>query len=244
MKRTIFLLTLVFLFISPVIAQPIPQEDSMLPIKYQQNAQVFARFNTLQDFEPSVFAFSGVYNIWGRRFAASAGLFLQNGDTQLTLDGSYKFFKHDIISIATGVVYNLNWLHDISLTNNFLPYFNLEYKPVSFYTLDLNVDFLFKLRRLFVLSGSGHPLINASIAVSIKNTFTLPENFKIYIECASIEQFRYMIFCAPSFIFGAEYELDEKFDLCFELAVRYIDFFTLSAHYADSDIRLGARYKW
>ena len=244
MKRTALLLALVFLFISPTIAQPIPEENSSLPIKFQQNAQVLARFNTLQDFEPSLFSISGVYNIWGRRFTASGGLFLQKGDTQLTLDGSYKFFKHDIISIATGVVYNLNWLHDISLTNNFLPYFHVEYKPVSFYTLELNVDFLFKLRRLFVFSHSEHPLINTTIAVSIKNTFYLPDDIKMYIEFASMEKFRYMFFCAPSFILGAEYELDEKIDLCFEIAVRYIDFFTLSAHYADSDIRMGARYKW
>lgn len=233
LKSITFFVT--FSLLSSLIwAQPAPE----------QNAEFFTRFNTMQDFEPSFFAASGIYNIWGRRFSASGGLLLQKGDSQLTLQASYKFFKHEKLSLATGAIYNLNWLHNYSLSNNFLPYFMLEWKPLSLYTLEVSFDYMLKLRRLFVLSRNHHPLINSTIAFSIKNTFNINEDIKLYFEAASFEKFRYMMFCAPSFIFGGHYLLNQNLTLEFETAIHYIDFFTLSAHYADSDIRLGVKYKW
>lgn len=242
--KKIFLFTAILIFSGIIWAQVIPEEDSEIPISFKQNVEVCARFNTLQDYEPSLFSASGIYNIWGRRFSASGGFFLQKGDTQLTLTATYKFFKHPKISLATGVIYNLNWLHDFSLTNTFLPCFYLEWQPKNFYTLEFSFDFMFKLRRLFVFGANYSPLINTTVAVYIKNIFDLPKNFRLYINFASFEYFRYMIFCAPSFIFGLEYKINESFDLAFETSIRYIDFFTLSAHYEDTDFRLGVRYKW
>ncbi len=244
MKRSICLLAVLYLFTLPSFAQAIPEENSQIPIKFEQSAQAFARFNTLQDFEPSLFSVSAVYDIWGRRFYASGGFLLEKGDTQFTVEAGYKFFKHEKLSLATGIIYNFNWLHDISLTNNFLPCLSLEWKPVPAYTLELSVDYFFKLRRLFVMGAKAHPLINTTMAVVIKNKFNLQEDLMTYIEFSSIEEFRYMVFCAPSFILGAEYTLNDNLDLLFEAAIRYIDFFTLSAHYADSDLRLGVRYRW
>ena len=244
MKRA-FVLVITFLFFSTAVrAQAIQEENTKLPIKFEQSTEVFAGFNTLQDYEPSLFSASGKYDIWGPRFAASGGLFLEMGDTQVTLSATYKFFKHEKISLATGIIYNLNWLHEFSLTHNFLPCFYLEWTPVPFYTLELSCDLLFKLRYLFVFGLNSHPLTNITMAAYIKSTFRLPKDFLLYVTLSSIEYFRYMIFCAPSFIIGLEYTINDSFDVGLETAIRYIDFFTLSSHYADADIRLGVRYKW
>ena len=245
MKSKVYFFLGIFIFLTEVLpAQAIPEANTEIPIKYEQSAQIIAGFNTLQDYQPSCFSFTGSYNIWGKRFRAYGGLFLESGDYQITLKASYNFFKRENISLATGVIYNLDWLQGISLANNFLPCLSFEWKPFSFYTLKTDLAFMFKLRRVFVFGSNAPSLINATMAAVIKNTFNLPYDIKVYLEFASIENFRYMVFCAPSFILGAEYKLNDKIELGLEAAVRYIDFFTLSAHYSDSDIRLGVKYQW
>ena len=245
MKRRILLLTFAFVFFTANIwAQTSENNDSAPQKQIQQNVEVFARFNTMQGYEPSFFSATGVYNILGPKFSASGGLFLQKGDTQLTISAKYKFHHTQKLSLGTGVTYNMNVLHNYSISNNFLPGFYLEWQPTSFYKLDFTLDFLVKFRSLFVFSKYARPLVNTTMGGNLKNTFYLPKDITLYIEFASIEDFRYMIFCAPSFIFGSEFAINDRFDVGVEAAVHYIDFFTLSAHYEDTDFRLGVRYKW
>lgn len=245
MKRRIILLTIAFVFFTETVAAQTLQENiSTDSKKIAQNVEASVRFNTLQGYEPSFFSATGVYNITGQKFSASGGLFLQKGDTQVTLNALYKFFDNDVVWLGTGVVYNLNVLHDISISNNFLPTFYLNWQPKPFYSLDFSLAFMCKFRSLFVFSQFARPLVNTTAGISLKNTFYLPKDIKLYIEFASIEKFRYMIFCAPSFIFGSEFSINEKIDAGVEIAVHYIDFFTLSSHYEDTDVRMGVRYKW
>ena len=224
--------------------QGLSDKDSEIPIKFHQNAEFVLGFNTMQGYEPSPVYASFYYNIFGNRFSAAAGTKLEKGDTQLTISGSYKFFKHQKVSLGTGIVYNLDWLHDFSLSNNFLPSLFIIFTPNDFYSLKFDADFFFKVRNVFALSDDLSSLVNATMAFSIRNEFTLPKDILLYFEFASIERFRYMILCAPSFIFGGSYSAFKNFDLTLEAAIRYIDFFTLSAHYDDTEIRIGASYKW
>ena len=224
--------------------QGLSDKDTVIPIKFHQNAEFALGFNTMQGYEPSPVSASFYYNIFGNRFSAAAGTKLEKGDTQLTISGSYKFFKHTKVSLGTGIVYNLDWLHDFSLSNNFLPSLFIIYTPNDFYSLKFDADFFFKFRNVFALSDDLSSLINATMAFSLRNEFSLPKDISLYFEFASIERFRYMILCAPSFIFGGRYSAFEHFDLTLEAAIRYIDFFTLSAHYDDTEIRIGASYKW
>ena len=201
-------------------------------------------FNSMQGYEPSPFCIFGNYNVLGKRFEAGAGLKLEKGDTQFTLNGSYRFFKTPQVSLGTGIIYNFDWLHDVSISNNFLPGFYLWWNPCSFYSLQMNIDFFLKLRGVFALHDDLSYLINATMAFCFHNDFYLPHNINLYFEFASIERFRYMILCAPSFIFGGRYAIKDNLDISLEAAIRYIDFFTLSAHYEDTAINLGVRYKW
>ena len=248
MKRAAFIFVLFFIFAFGVSAQEYEQglsdSDSVLPIKFSQTAEASLGFNTMQGYEPSPVFFSAFYNIFGNRFAAGAGTRLEKGDLQLTLNASYKFFKHPKVSLGTGITYNLNWLQDFSISNNFLPGLYFTCSPVSFYTLEIDVDFFLKVRKVFALHDDLSSLINTTMAFSLRNDFYLPEDISLYFEFASIEQFRYMILCAPSFIIGTKYSGFENLDLWLEASIRYIDFFTLSAHYDDTEIRLGVKYRW
>ena len=226
------------------ILEGLQEEDTVIPIKINQNAEFLFGINSLQGYEPAPVSFAFGYNIFAKRFSAFAGTKLEQGDTQITLDATYKFFRTPKVSLGTGILYNLDWFHDFSLSNNFLPQLFVSYSPRSFYTLQFDVDFFLKLRNVFALHNDLSSLINTTMAFSIRNDFYLPKDINLYFEFASIEKFRYMILCAPSFIFGANYSGFKNFDFCFEAAIRYIDFFTLSAHYDDTEIRLGVRYRW
>lgn len=249
-KRFILLFIITVLFCVSANARgnrhkdELESEDTEIPIVFKQSAQMDLMFNTMQGYEPGLFAVSGIYDVEGKRFSALAGIKLQGGDSQFTFSGAYTFFKRNKLSLGTGVIYNLNWLHDISLTNNFLPGIYLEWKPTPFYALEMNVDFFLKLRNVFILKDDLSSLINATMAFYFHNDFFLPNNINLYFEFASIEPFRYMILCAPSFIFGGRYSIENNLDVGLEIIVHYIDFFTLSAHFDDMEFHVGVGYKW
>ena len=146
--------------------------------------------------------------------------------------------------MGTGVIYNFNWLHNVSISNNFLPGFYLKWKPTPFYALDMNIDFFLKLRNVFALNDDLASLVNTTLAFSFHNDFYLPNNINLYFEFASIEPFRHMILCAPSFIFGASYPVMDNLEIGIEASIHYIDFFTISAHYEDIEFSLEAVYRW
>ena len=219
-------------------------EDTEIPIVYRQNVEINLNFNTMQGYEPSFFSVSGLYNITGKRFEAYSGIKLQYGDTQFTFCGEYLFFKRNKLSLGTGVIYNLNWLHNVSISNNFLPGFYLKWKPSPFFALDMNIDFFLKLRNVFALNDDLSSLVNTTLAFSFHNDFYLPNNINLYFEVASIEPFRYMILGAPSFIFGASYPVLKNLEIGMEASIHYIDFFTISAHFEDIEFSLEAVYRW
>ena len=120
----------------------------------------------------------------------------------------------------------------------------MEWKPKPFYALEMNIDFFLKLRNVFVLNDDLSSLVNATMAFYFHNDFFLPQDINLYFEFASIEPFRYMILCAPSFIFGAKKDIGDNLEVGLEVLIRYIDFFTLSAHYDDMEFHVGVGYKW
>ena len=211
---------------------------------YEQGVSGFINFNTMQGFDPSPVSFSGLYDIHSRRFDAEGGLRIGSGDLQVTLQGSYRFLRKDKITLGTGLLYNLNWFYEYSLSNNFLPGFYLTWKPASFYSLNFDIDLFLKLRTVFALKNYSPGLLNTTVAFRFRNDFFLPHNINLYLELSSIERFRYMILCAPSIIVGGTISTKYSFDIIAEFAVHYIDLFTLSANYEDTEFHLGVKYKW
>lgn len=212
--------------------------------KYSQSADFSLNFNTMQGFEPAPIAFTGLYSINSKRLSAEGGLLVSAGESQITLKGAFDFIARPKIHVGSGVIYNFNVFYDISLSNNFLPTLFIKWKPCTIYQLSLDLSFFLKLRTLFVLKDYQPLLLNTSAAFRLRNDFYLPRNINLFIEVSSIETFRYMILCAPSFSFGGLIPINEKIELQADATIHYIDFFTLSANYEDTTIRLGVKYKW
>ena len=212
--------------------------------QYQQSIEGLIGVNTMQGFDPSPVSFSFLYDIHSKRFDAEGGLKVGSGDFDFTSQASYRFLRKDNITLGTGIIYNLNWFYDYSLTHNFLPGFYVTWKPTPFYSLSFDIDLFLKVRRVFALHEDLPNLLNTTIAFEFRNDFYIPGGVNLYFEVSSIEKFRYMIFCAPSIIFGGNFSTPYKFDIVAEAVVHYISLFTLSAYYEDTEFRLGARYKW
>lgn len=233
MKRFVLAFAVSILFAFSALAQD-----------YEQGVLGIISFNTMQGFDPSPVSFSGSYDIHSKRFDADGGIKAGLGDFQLTLQGSYRFLRKDKITLGTGLLYNLNWFYDYSLSNNFLPGFYITWKPASFYSLNFDIDLFLKIRTIFALQKYNPGLLNTTVAFRFRNDFYLPYNINLYLELSSIEKFRYMILCAPSIIFGFNYSTKYNFDIVTEVAIHYIDLFTLSANYEDTEFHLGVKYKW
>ena len=233
MKRFVLFMTVLFFSFGIAAAQG-----------YEQGVLGLINFNTQQGFDPSTVSVTALYDIHSRRFDAEAGLNIGTGAFDFTTQASYRFLRKDKVTLGTGIIYNLNWFYNYSLSSNFLPGFYVTWKPVSFYSLNFNIDYFLKIRTLFALSNTYQNLLNSTVAFRFRNDFYLPYNINLYFELSSIEKFRYMILCAPSIIFGGTWATNYNFDIIAELAVHYIDFFTLSANYEDTEFRLGVKYKW
>ena len=233
MRRFVLLFTVVFFNLGIAAAQG-----------YEQNALCFINFTTKQGFDPSPVSVSALYDIHSRRFDAEGGLKFGLGDFDFTTQASYRFLRKDKITLGTGIIYNLNWFYDYSLTHNFLPGFYVTWRPASFYSLSFDLDLFLKVRRVFALHDDLPNLLNTTVAFEFRNDFYIPNGINLFIEVSSIEKFRYMIFCAPSIIFGAGFSTKYNFDIIAEGVIHYISLFTLSAYYEDTEFRLGVKYKW
>ncbi len=140
-------------------------------------------------------------------------------------------------------------------------YFNYEYQTdVSskynlFYGLVFDLkpsdSFTFKTR-FFVGNRFSHILLgydsfwikNWDFQCDFKFIFKVKNNFFPFVSFSTFEEFRYPLFCAPIFSLGCIYDPAEKLKFAASIAIRYIDFFTLSS-YADSwVVKLFASYKF
>ncbi len=211
---------------------------------YQQGIQGILNINTMQGFDPSPLSVSAIYDIHSRRFDAEGGLRIGLGDFQLTSQASYRFLRKNKLTLGTGIIYNLNIFYNYSSSHNFLPGFYLTWKPASFYSLNFDIDLFLKIRRIYALKENLPNLLNTTVAFRLKNDFYLPKGINLYFEVSSIEKFRYMILCAPSIIFGGVFSINNSFDIIAEGAIHYIDLFTLSANYEDTEFHVGVKYKW
>ena len=233
MKRFVLFITVLFFSFGIAAAQG-----------YEQGVLGLINFNTQQGFDPSTVSVTALYDIHSRRFDAEAGLNIGTGAFDFTSQTSYRFLRKDKVTLGTGIIYNLNWFYDYSLTHNFLPGFYVTWRPASFQSLSFDLDLVLKVRRVFALHDDLPNLLNTTVAFEFRNDFYIPNGINLFIEVSSIEKFRYMIFCAPSIIVGASFSTKYNFDIIAEGVIHYISLFTLSAYYEDTEFRLGVKYKW
>ncbi|MCR4953896.1 MAG: hypothetical protein K6A43_07460 [Treponema sp.] len=243
MKRGVSFFILFFL--TSVLFAKIPEINLKELFKDPaQSTEAMLSLNTMEGFSSAHWIFSSVYNFQTSDFFACAGIEGKYGKFQLTMDALYWFFNHPSLKLGANFNYNFALFAKYSTCNNFLPGVVLEWVPEKWLTIDFNAAYFLKLRNIFAMSDTHPVFYNNSVAFILRSTFSLPKNFTLSMQFASIEPFHYMLFCAPSFTLGIMYSTKQNYDIFVNATVRYIDFFTNSSHYEESQYTLGVRYKW
>ncbi len=193
--------------------------------------------NSGDGFEPYTFMAQPYAQIDTTYFQLYSGVQMSGDIFHATTGGAFWPLRLRMMRLGAGFVYHFDYFDDVSLCHDLL--FNLHYEVRPSYWLELKVSFGYfhKARKIFAVSDYIGYITNNSVDFSIESDFYLPYEIKLYTRMSSYEMFRYMVFCAPSFTFGVTKSLGKRLDLTFETTSRYIDFFTVSARYDDTEMR-------
>lgn len=146
------------------------------------------------------------------------------------------------VKVGVGLIYNLEFFSNKSMTNNLLPGIYVDYRPCSWFTFDFMASFFIKARTIYAMADATPLLMNYSLAFGFNFGFKFPHNFGLSIGFNSYEDFRYMVLCAPSFSATLSYTLNESWVFYFSACAHYVDFFTLSAAFEDAEFKFNVRY--
>ena len=173
----------------------------------------------------------------------SAGMQMTSATFDFTSEGIWWFARGTRIRTGTGLVYHYLLLDNISATNDFMLSMYMQIRPFRPLMVDLNAGIQYKIDQVFAVKEEIPWLQNCNPAFRIRLCCMLGQS-ELYSEIASYETFRYMLFLAPSFTFGALYRWPDGVWAGTELCVRYTDMMTLSAYYDSTEIRayLGLRF--
>jgi len=199
-------------------------------------------FNTGNGFEQYHFLGQAMFILDHGSFSAYSGIQGGKGSFDFVAAGMYWPLRLAKFRLGVGAVYNLNFYSDISMTNNILPGIYIDWRPSDLFYFGFSFKYMLKLRTIYAIADKIPALVNNTVAFGFLFQFNLPHGFGVYLEAASYERYRYMIIGVPSFTAGLTYRMNPSWTFGFEAVVRFIDFFTLSATYDDSEFRLSARY--
>lgn len=199
---------------------------------------ISAGINSGSGFEPYTFMAQPYAQIDTKYFQLYTGVQMSGEIFHATTGGVFWPLRLRKMRLGAGMVYHFNYFDDVSLCHDLL--FNLHYevRPTYWLGFKMNAGYFYKARRIFAVSDYVGYIKNNSVDFSIETDFFLPYSITLYTRISSYEMFRYMVFCAPSFSFGITKSLGKRLDLTFETTSRYIDFFTVSARYDDTELRL------
>ncbi|MBR1913091.1 MAG: hypothetical protein IJ828_12175 [Treponema sp.] len=193
--------------------------------------------NSGSGFEPYTFMAQPYAQIDTTYFQLYSGVQMSGDIFHATTGGVFWPFHFRKMRFGAGLVYHFSLFDDISLCHDVLLNVHYEARPAYWLGLKANAGFFHKARKIFAVSDAIGYITNNSIDFSFESDFYLPYDIMLYVRASSYEMFRYMVFCAPSFSFGVTKALGKKLDITFETTSRYIDFFTVSARYDDSEMR-------
>lgn len=193
--------------------------------------------NSGDGFEPYRFMMQPYFQIDNKYLQAYAGIQAANEMWHATAGAVAWPLRWNRIRLGAGLIYHFNYFEDISLCHDLMLNIHFETRPAYWLGIKLNTGYFHKARKIFAVEDYVGYIENNSVDFSLETDFYLPYNITMYTRVSSYELFRYMVFCAPSFTFGVSKSLGKRVDLTFETTTRYIDFFTVSARYDDSEMR-------
>lgn len=138
-----------------------------------------------------------------------------------------------IFKLGTDFYYNYEYLTSISSKHNLFYGLNFEHNFRNLITSRGKIFCGSRFSHIFVFGKDSPYIYNWDLQAKFEFIFHSALKLEPYFSIASFEDFRYPLFCAPIFTFGAIYEIKKNFTFGILGSVRYIDFFTLSS-YIDS----------
>jgi len=188
-------------------------------------------------FEPFRDTAQFIYTFDMPEASAKTGIQLTSGTFDFTADGIWWFARGNKIRTGIGALYHYLLYEKISATNDFMGGLNMEIRPFSFFTISMEIDGQYKMDQIFAVKSHSPWITNFNPAFRFRLTYAPGNGAELYSEVASYEYFRYMLFFAPSFTFGAAYHWPDGVWAGMEIVPRYVDMMTISAYYDCTEIR-------
>lgn len=138
-----------------------------------------------------------------------------------------------IFKLGADFYYNYEYLSFISSKHNLFYGLNFEHNFRNLITSRGEIFCGSRFSHIFAFGKDSPYIYNWDLQAKFEFIFHSALKLEPYFSIASFEDFRYPLFCAPIFTFGAIYETKKNFTFGILGSVRYIDFFTLSS-YIDS----------
>ncbi|MBR6296721.1 MAG: hypothetical protein IKR40_09640 [Treponema sp.] len=201
-----------------------------------------AGYNTGAAFETYRFFGSLHFLLDNEKIRFWTGLQYGPGNVDFTNTIVYWPLRFTHVKVGIGLVYNLEFFSDISMTNNLLPGIYVDYRPCSWFSFDASTSFFIKARTIYAIADTVPLLMNYSAALGLNFNFYLPYNFGLSLGLNSSEDFRYYVLGASSFSATISYTLNQAWSFYFTGTARYVDFFTLSSAYEDAEFKLSVRF--
>lgn len=249
--RKFFLCAVILIFSASSFAMPaidvVGGKNNSLHKKKVDTAHTFIGAGAIDTDEGSatdLTLLQAIYGFDSQYLSGAAGIQFSDKNIDVSALGVYWILRTSKQDFGVGGVYHFYRMQQVSATNDFLLGVFYNVQPVPWFSLSLNFDYMFKMRSVYAVRKTHPVFANNTIAVFLRTNFYPTERINFFLEVSSYEFFRYMIFCAPSFGTGVSVGLTDNFSLIVSARTRYIDFFTLSAGYDNSEISFAAGYKF
>lgn len=193
---------------------------------------------------PKNIYFQGSYLFDSPMFSAGGGMQAGSDRFDFYAAGVFWFLRTKHNKLGAGLHYHVGTLQDISTTNDLLAGLYYKFQPWYWFSVFLNFSYFFKARTVYAVADVIPVLPHNSLAASIRLDFYPVKYVSFFLEMSTYEEFRYLVFCAPSFIAGVSANFSEHISLWVSAKARYVDFFTLSAGYENTEFVFGARYSF
>lgn len=194
-------------------------------------------------FEPYRSQFQQCYDFDSRQMSAFCGVQLAKSCFDFTCNSEFWLLQWSRLRMGPGLRYHLNVFDTIAVSNDFFAGLYLDWRPALWFGFSANTQYFFRGRTIQAIKNAVPFLVNHSIAFGMQFTAYLPYQFSLYLQFNSYEQFRYNVLCAPSLIVGVRYQSPFHVILSAEFAARYIDIFTLSGRFDNSELRFTMGYR-
>ena len=188
-------------------------------------------------------AFSYLMNYGFSISKFSSGLGVKTGSDSIsgTVYGKYSPLKLKYFSLGVHAIYNLNLFTGYCIENNFLLGANLSAGKLDKVLFSFDISYLLKLTGFYKLSII--PLIDNTLALSLKLESLIKDKFLLAFKIASYSMHNYPLFFTPIFSLETAWILSPEIRLNNFFSVKYSDMFTLTSYLSNMMMGISVVFK-